>query len=480
MAKTSDSNIAEAVLADSADVFVLQHERSILPGRIDDLANTPIKFGGLAGNNRLHTDDNRKSRSSLATKPKDDSPKTRQEPNKVKDSSNEDTTISNCIEGSVLNEVGVDGPEVQLEFSTVLARETVNSRKIAGLTVRGVNKTSEITLPETYTQEDCAWLGGIVAIVEAKVNEESDEKYVVVNRIITHEANVGPDRRICHLALRAQVKEIMFNQMFELDFSERSKEEQPLSYEDKMFIKKAKKGIHQREDDDSEVRRISTLVTEVKELADIEEGLRRFSSWYQAKRAISLCLRFRKRLTSQLRQKSSSASDGNKPKRKEIEDDGQTNPISKDLKQLVNKSIKATRQEKLSYKSVTVDKLQDAESEIIKIVQNKAFDDEIVLLRHLDPQNITPPPGDVRNQVRKTVKLKKSSSIYQLDPFLGKDGIPRVGGRIRRASVPENVKHICILSRKGRMTEPVICHHHQKVAHQGRGMTHNNIRSSGF
>jgi hypothetical protein len=120
----------------------------------------------------------------------------------------------------------------------------------------------------------------------------------------------------------------------------------------------------------------------------------------------------------------------------------------------------------LSYKPINVDELQDAESEIIRIVQNKAFEDEIVLLRHQDPQNITPPPGDVRNQVRKTVK--KSSSIYKLDPFLGKDGILRVGGRIRRASLPENVKHQCILPRKGHVTELVICHHHQKVAHQGR------------
>jgi hypothetical protein len=50
---------------------------------------------------------------------------------------------------------------------------------------------------------------GIIGIVEAKVNKESDENYVVVNRVITHEANVGLDRRICYLALRAQVKEIM-------------------------------------------------------------------------------------------------------------------------------------------------------------------------------------------------------------------------------------------------------------------------------
>jgi hypothetical protein len=45
MAKTA--NIAEAVLADSADVFALQYERSILSGRMDDLANTQIQFGGL-------------------------------------------------------------------------------------------------------------------------------------------------------------------------------------------------------------------------------------------------------------------------------------------------------------------------------------------------------------------------------------------------------------------------------------------------
>jgi hypothetical protein len=57
------------------------------------------------------------------------------------------------VNDSVLDEVGVDGPEVQLEISTVLARETVNSRNIPGLTVRGVNETSENTLPGTYTRE---------------------------------------------------------------------------------------------------------------------------------------------------------------------------------------------------------------------------------------------------------------------------------------------------------------------------------------
>ena len=64
------------------------------------------------------------------------------------------------------------------------------------------------------------------------------------------------DRRVCHLALRTQVKKIMKeygNQMFELDFDERKKEKHPLSYEDKLFINKVKKGIHQREDGHYEI-----------------------------------------------------------------------------------------------------------------------------------------------------------------------------------------------------------------------------------
>ena len=161
----------------------------------------------------------------------------------------------------------------------------------------------------------------------------------------------------------------------------------------------------------------------------------------------------------------------------ETEDDGQTNSVSKDLNRRTNESNKATKQEKLSYMPVNIDELQEAEGEIIRIVQNKVFADEIVLFRHQDSQNIISPSGDVCNRAK---TVKKSGSIYQLDPFLGKNGILRVGGRIRRSSIPETIKHACILSKKGHVTELVICHHHQKVAHQGLGITHNHIRSSGF
>ena len=76
--------------------------------------------------------------------------------------------------------------------------------------------------------------------------------------------------------------------------------------------------------------------------------------------------------------------------------------------------------------------------------------------------------------------LKKSSALYKLDPFLDKDGLLRVGGRIQRANVPEDVKHPIILPRKGHVTELLIRHHHHQFNHMGRGITHNELRQRGY
>lgn len=75
--------------------------------------------------------------------------------------------------------------------------------------------------------------------------------------------------------------------------------------------------------------------------------------------------------------------------------------------------------------------------------------------------------------------MKKMSPIRRLDPFMDQDGILRVGGRIRHADLPVQEKHPLILPKKGYVTELVIRHHHAKIHHQGRGITHASIRSSG-
>ena len=53
---------------------------------------------------------------------------------------------------SAINSLGVDGPDTRLELSTVLACKTITSKKITGLTIRGVNEATDIPLPKPYTR----------------------------------------------------------------------------------------------------------------------------------------------------------------------------------------------------------------------------------------------------------------------------------------------------------------------------------------
>ena len=76
--------------------------------------------------------------------------------------------------------------------------------------------------------------------------------------------------------------------------------------------------------------------------------------------------------------------------------------------------------------------------------------------------------------------VEKQSSIYWLDPFLDSGGILRVGGRMNRAQLDMNVKHPIVLPKKCHVSELVIRHCHERVCHQGRGMTINEVRASGF
>lgn len=56
----------------------------------------------------------------------------------------------------------------------------------------------------------------------------------------------------------------------------------------------------------------------------------------------------------------------------------------------------------------------------------------------------------------------------------------RVGGQLRRASAPLELRHPAILPRDGVITRLILAHHHQKIQHQGRGHTLNELRANGF
>ncbi|XP_038070490.1 uncharacterized protein LOC119739571 [Patiria miniata] len=103
----------------------------------------------------------------------------------------------------------------------------------------------------------------------------------------------------------------------------------------------------------------------------------------------------------------------------------------------------------------------EAEMHIVRSVQRQAFPQEIQSLRN-------------------SSRVKATSKICSLNPFLDSDGILRVGGRLRNAEVPDSVKHPAILPKDGQVTRLLISYFHNKVQHQGRGMTFNEVRAGGY
>ena len=176
---------------------------------------------------------------------------------------------------------------------------------------------------------------------------------------------------------------------------------------------------------DPELKRV--LVTNTHEYFSLVERLDRFSDWFKTKKAVALILRFVKKCKSKTLVC--------------------TNNVG------VNKSIPP----------VSVDELVEAEMIIIKHVQHKHFEEELTVLT------------DTKNN-----GVKKSSSLYKLDPFIDENGLLRVGGRICKGEFDDCVKHPVVLPNKGHITELIICHHHKKVKHQGRNITLNEIRASGY
>ena len=185
--------------------------------------------------------------------------------------------------------------------------------------------------------------------------------------------------------------------------------------------------------DDPEVKRVSTLATRVQNLAptSLQETLNCFSDWGKAKRVLAICARWPNK--------------GNHP-----EQDKRT--------------------------CVNVEDVQQVEKVIIRDAQNNKFKDEIAVLKSSTTSPTTPECKEARDR---NTAMKTTSCLYRLDPFLDEDGVLRVGGRVRHANLPDNVKHPCIIPRSSHVTNLIIDHYHEG-GHQGQGMTLNTILSAGY
>ncbi|XP_054713000.1 uncharacterized protein LOC129222513 [Uloborus diversus] len=106
---------------------------------------------------------------------------------------------------------------------------------------------------------------------------------------------------------------------------------------------------------------------------------------------------------------------------------------------------------------LSIHELENATKIITKIVQERSFEEEIKCLKG-------------RRQ------LNSHSKILSLNPFLDNDGILRVGGRLRHASISEEQKHQIILPRKHSITDLIVKSFHENHLHGSVSLTVSAIR----
>ena len=165
-----------------------------------------------------------------------------------------------------------------------------------------------------------------------------------------------------------------------------------------------------------------SLATEVSlSWPNLVDRLKYFSDWHRARKAVALCRRYLRNLKLQV-------------ERKRI-----------DLKEKTDKNVLE------QIEPITVQELLEAEDIIVKCAQKEGLPD-----------------------------ISSTSSYGKLDPFVDPKGVTRVGGRLKLSSLSDRSKHPAILPRDSHITLLVIRHFHNKVKHQGRGMTANEIRASGY
>ena len=81
---------------------------------------------------------------------------------------------------------------------------------------------------------------------------------------------------------------------------------------------------------------------------------------------------------------------------------------------------------------------------------------------------------------KNVAKVKQSSKLYSLDPFVDDDQVIRVGGRHKNSSLNNICAHRILLPKNGTVTELLVRWCHGKTAHRGRDITLSGIRDNGY
>lgn len=167
--------------------------------------------------------------------------------------------------------------------------------------------------------------------------------------------------------------------------------------------------------------------------------LNHFSNWMDLKRAVGWILKY-KQLLKQLHQERLKAITTHQSSSQQADE------VAKHLQQ-----FKA----RLKIPRLTVEDMANAEKAIISFVQRQSFPEEMAALEK----------GTV----------KRTSPLVRLDPVIV-EGVLRVGGRLGRAALPEEVKHPAILPRTSHISQLILRYIHEKIGHSGRSHMLSTLR----
>ena len=177
--------------------------------------------------------------------------------------------------------------------------------------------------------------------------------------------------------------------------------------------------------DDPEVKKDSVVyMSEASTRDPVLEIIERFSSRTHLKKIVAWILRYKSNLYR----------------------------LSKERRRGVTSPIQSTG----TATPIAIAELNNAEFEILKYVQSRCFKEELSCLKQADQQ---------ATSNRQNV-LKKSSSIFKLDPVLTQ-GLVRVGGRLQRAPINTDAMHPVILPKKHHVVKLLIQYYHHVAGHSG-------------
>ncbi|CAB3981519.1 Hypothetical predicted protein [Paramuricea clavata] len=183
--------------------------------------------------------------------------------------------------------------------------------------------------------------------------------------------------------------------------------------------------------DDPEIKKDAKVYATAKNTSNpILTAFERVSSWNKLKKIMAWVLRYKTNLR----------------KRAKDCDDNDTPPEKQD--------------DTKAFKTITVQEMNEAEREILRLVQNDSYPDEIRCVAQCDPQN----------SQGKRKSIRKSSHIYKLDPIVVND-LLCVGGRLQQAPIDNEAKHPIILPKKHHVVNLIIRHFHNLSGHSGTEYT---------